>query len=210
MSPKQGVKSSLHSFKAIFTNLAVYQSWNTASKKKSLKRAFKSIYERNCIIRRGRLFRKSKWKKCSQYRKTFFVEYVDIARSVSWGITLLCRFSKNLCSTTQMTSRAPAWTPSSRALLSTHGRSPQIVAWVSATVTPCPTHPTSSALWRTTWTVSVVSTDNDTHLKLNACLNLRVAVISAKNHKRQSVTAKREKSQTPKVLTAILTVPNLT
>ena len=38
-----------------------------------------------------------------------------------------------------------------------------------------------------------------------------VAVISAKNHKRQrrkrqSVTAKREKSQTPKVLTAILTL----
>jgi len=27
--------------------------------------------------------------------------------------------------------------------------------------------------------------------------------------KRQSVTAKREKSQTPKVLTAILTLPNL-
>jgi len=43
----------------------------------------------------------------------------------------------------------------------------------------------------------------------------RVAVISAKNHKgqrrnRQSVTAKRQKSQTPKVLTAILTLPNLT
>ena len=43
----------------------------------------------------------------------------------------------------------------------------------------------------------------------------RVAVISAKNHKRQrrkrqSVTAKREKSQTPKVLPAILTLPNLT
>jgi len=37
-----------------------------------------------------------------------------------------------------------------------------------------------------------------------------VAVISAKNHKRQSVTAKQEKSQTPKVLTAILTLPNLT
>ena len=42
-----------------------------------------------------------------------------------------------------------------------------------------------------------------------------VAVISAKNYKRQrrkrqSVTAKREKSQTPKVLTAILTLPNLT
>jgi len=42
-----------------------------------------------------------------------------------------------------------------------------------------------------------------------------VAVISAKNHKRQrrkrrSVTAKRKKSQTPKVLTAILTLPNLT
>jgi len=38
----------------------------------------------------------------------------------------------------------------------------------------------------------------------------RIAVISAKNHKRQrrkrqSVTAKREKSQTPKVLTAIIT-----
>jgi len=42
-----------------------------------------------------------------------------------------------------------------------------------------------------------------------------VAVISAKNHKRQrrkrqSVTAKREKSQTPKFLTAILTLHNLT
>jgi len=44
---------------------------------------------------------------------------------------------------------------------------------------------------------------------------LLVPVISAKNHKRQrhkrqSVTAKREKSQTPKVLTVILTLPNLT
>jgi len=43
----------------------------------------------------------------------------------------------------------------------------------------------------------------------------RVAVINAKKHKRQrrkrqSVTAKREKSQTPEVLTAILTLPNLT
>jgi len=43
----------------------------------------------------------------------------------------------------------------------------------------------------------------------------RVAVISAKNlkrqrRKRQSVTAKREKSQTPQVLTAVLTLPNLT
>jgi len=43
----------------------------------------------------------------------------------------------------------------------------------------------------------------------------RVAVVSAKNHKRQrrkrqSVTAQREKSQTPKALTAILTSPNLT
>jgi len=41
------------------------------------------------------------------------------------------------------------------------------------------------------------------------------AVISAKNHKRQrrkrqSVTANREKSQTPKFLTAILTLLNLT
>jgi len=46
-------------------------------------------------------------------------------------------------------------------------------------------------------------------------IQFRVAVISAKNRKRQrrkrqSVTAKREKSQTPKVLTAILTLPNLT
>jgi len=44
---------------------------------------------------------------------------------------------------------------------------------------------------------------------------LGVAVISAKNHKRhrrnrQSVTTKREKSQTPKILTAILTLHNLT
>jgi len=54
--------------------------------------------------------------------------------------------------------------------------------------------------------------------KLNAAwflVVLRVAVTSAKNHKhqrrkRQSVTAKREKSQTPKVLTAILILPNLT
>ena len=42
-----------------------------------------------------------------------------------------------------------------------------------------------------------------------------VGVISAKKHKRQrrerqSVTAKREKSQTPKVVAAILTLPNLT
>ena len=42
----------------------------------------------------------------------------------------------------------------------------------------------------------------------------RVAVIGAKNHKRQrrkrqSVTAKREMSQTQKVLTAILTLPYL-
>jgi len=44
---------------------------------------------------------------------------------------------------------------------------------------------------------------------------LWVAVISAKNHKRQrrkrqSVTTKQEKSQTPKVLTSILTLLNLT
>ena len=48
-----------------------------------------------------------------------------------------------------------------------------------------------------------------------SCFVFRVAVISAKNHKRQrrkrqSVTAKQEKSQTQKVLTAILTLPNLT
>ena len=46
-------------------------------------------------------------------------------------------------------------------------------------------------------------------------LKIRVAVISAKNHKRQrrkrqSITAKREKSQTPKFFTAILTPPYLT
>jgi len=43
----------------------------------------------------------------------------------------------------------------------------------------------------------------------------REAFDSAKNHKRQrrkrqSVTAKREKSQTPKILNTILTLPNLT
>jgi len=46
-------------------------------------------------------------------------------------------------------------------------------------------------------------------------LKLWVAAISARNHKRQrrkrqSVTTEREKSQTPKALTAILTMPNLT
>ena len=55
------------------------------------------------------------------------------------------------------------------------------------------------------------STKNCQNLE-NGCKN-RVAVISAKNHKRQrrkhqSVTAKREKSETPKTLTAILTLPN--
>jgi len=45
--------------------------------------------------------------------------------------------------------------------------------------------------------------------------NNRVTVISAKNHKRQrrkrqSVTAKREKSQTSNFVTAILSLPNLT
>jgi len=49
----------------------------------------------------------------------------------------------------------------------------------------------------------------------NAYVIFGVAVISAKNYKRQrrkrqSETAEREKSQTPKVLTAILTLPNLT
>jgi len=52
---------------------------------------------------------------------------------------------------------------------------------------------------------------------MSRLLKFWVAVISAKNHKRQRhkrqsvpVTAKLEKSQTPKVLTAILTLPNLT
>jgi len=45
--------------------------------------------------------------------------------------------------------------------------------------------------------------------------NPRRVAASAKNHKRQrrkrqSITAKREKSQTPKVSTTILTLPNLT
>jgi len=60
--------------------------------------------------------------------------------------------------------------------------------------------------------VAVLATRVAIHAKTK---ERRVAVISAKNHKRQgrkrqSVTAKREKSQTPKVLTAILTLPNLT
>jgi len=64
----------------------------------------------------------------------------------------------------------------------------------------------------------------DTHIQVISFVNrirkwtgkiIRVAVISAKIHKRQhrkrqSVTAKREKSQTRKVLTAILTLRNLT
>ena len=41
--------------------------------------------------------------------------------------------------------------------------------------------------------------------KVEVSMDSRVAVISSKIHKRQSVTAIREKSQTPKVLTAILT-----
>jgi len=49
------------------------------------------------------------------------------------------------------------------------------------------------------------------HFRRHLQLTLRVAVISAKKHKRQrrkrqSVNAKREKSQTPKFLTAILTL----
>ena len=55
----------------------------------------------------------------------------------------------------------------------------------------------------------------DINVNLTRCWKIGVAAISAKNHKRQrrkrkSVTAKREKSQTPKVLTAILTLPNPT
>jgi len=52
-------------------------------------------------------------------------------------------------------------------------------------------------------------------LVVSRCFLLWVAVISAKKHKhqrrkRQSVTAKREKSRTPKFLTAIEILPNLT
>jgi len=67
---------------------------------------------------------------------------------------------------------------------------------------------------RCNW-VSLVTALLKDKLKYSCLFGKRVAVISAKNHKRQrrkrqSVTAKREKSQTPKVLTAILTLPNLT
>ena len=59
------------------------------------------------------------------------------------------------------------------------------------------------------------SINSEVFILLLSCVPSRVAVIGAKNHKRQrrkrqSVTAKQEKSQTPKVLTAILTLPNLT
>jgi len=59
----------------------------------------------------------------------------------------------------------------------------------------------------------IIATNPQNLLKWNP--SGRVAVKSAKNHKRQrrkrqSVTAKWEKSQTPKVLTAILTLPSLT
>ena len=55
----------------------------------------------------------------------------------------------------------------------------------------------------------------DVRKKVKNLCKIWVAVIRAKNHKRhrrkrQSVTAKRENSQTPKVLTAVLTLPNLT
>jgi len=55
----------------------------------------------------------------------------------------------------------------------------------------------------------------DIHLRIFNKWVIRVAVINAKNHKRQrrkrqSVTANREKSQTPKFKTAVQTSPNLT
>jgi len=58
------------------------------------------------------------------------------------------------------------------------------------------------------------SFNSDSHKKSAKRTLNRVAVISAKNHKRQrrkrqSLTAKLEKSETPKVLTAILTLLNL-
>jgi len=61
----------------------------------------------------------------------------------------------------------------------------------------------------------LIALDRGTQRPYDQKSNNRVAVISAKNHKRQrrkrqSQTAKREKSQTPKVLTAILFLPNLT
>ena len=79
---------------------------------------------------------------------------------------------------------------------------------------------TSKLLWRNT-TLSV----NENLIRISTLskeaffnvfvLFTWVAVITAKNHKRQRrkrqfVTAKREKTQTPKVLTTILTLLNLT
>jgi len=65
-------------------------------------------------------------------------------------------------------------------------------------------------------TIAIASADMKITLESELAIRRQswVAVISAKNHKRQrrkrqSVTAKREKSQTPQVLTAILTLPNL-
>ena len=81
----------------------------------------------------------------------------------------------------------------------------------------------SSVQSRSTWNTFIVNSprrerDSETlleYLREKSTKKMWVVVISAKNHtcqrrKRQSVTTKREKSQTPKFLTAILTLPNLT
>jgi len=69
--------------------------------------------------------------------------------------------------------------------------------------------------WINNYQIYTFFTQNTCFLRFWQRGDSRVAVISAKNHerqhrKRQSVTAKREKSQTPKVLAAIVTLPNLT
>ena len=65
------------------------------------------------------------------------------------------------------------------------------------------------------WLLTGFSSELPCNATCILAVSARVAVVSARNHKRQrrkrqSVTAKREKSQTSKVLTAILTLPNLT
>jgi len=69
---------------------------------------------------------------------------------------------------------------------------------------------------------SVSQTDKTYYTAIKKCLTRELqtrkkmtvkisgSCLKRQRRKRQSVTAKREKSQTPKVLTAILTLPNLT
>jgi len=78
---------------------------------------------------------------------------------------------------------------------------------------------TGTIFAKTSTEICEITTQNHAKIKFKKGLHAidfwGIAVISAKNRKRQRrkrqyVTAKREKSQTPKVLPAILTSPNLT